>query len=114
VCAILDVGADVTWGQRVWIATLVLLWAWAMVIPDQREAAQGGLDQRTDGKVMPLQISVTGSAPASAPILDCVRLRNGQWLRVSVHHKGDGKGLRYGGERLECVYGHATSERYVQ
>ena len=40
------------------------------VFADTRGAGQGGLDQSTDGKEKPLQISVTSNVPVSAPAPD--------------------------------------------
>ena len=102
VWAMIDVDRIVMWG-----CGLALI---ALVFSDQREAVQES-PRVTDGQVA---MPSAASLPASSPTLDCLRLRKGQWLRVIVHHKGDGNGMPYGGERLECHYGHATSARYVQ
>ena len=93
------------------IVLLLIVSAWLARNP--MGAAQGSESLRTIGKDSSAR-GIVADYPASAPTLDCLRLRKGQWLRVIVHHKGDGKGLLYGGERLECHYGHAPSERYVQ
>ena len=50
-----------------------------------------------------------GNAPApAAPSLDCLRLRNGEWLRLAVLHDGDRM------RQHECIYGHSAGQRFVQ
>ncbi len=64
-----------TWWSRnkgkVWVTVLVLLWAWAMVIPDQREAAQDAkVKDATSMKAFigaaPLGASHSASSPTYA------------------------------------------------